>query len=407
MRPLALLTAIPVFYSVYVAGDNGYDCSDSEGNTNTTYDQALVEGSVKDTCLPDSELSAAELAANVEAKKYPQVWVDSKDYGFNGTVLLWKYQGNSSEALEELDVLIFTDSACNVLGLAQKSKDFYTICKSAHEHYDEKVITNTLHKHVRRGFFSNDSDDDDDDDEVNNLHGYQGSTSENAITLSPIHESRYENERRRNRGWSYFRTVPKHLLPDPPATLPQEDDDTSSYASTEYGTASQSFSTTNEDDSSQYNEGSESHYGSQYQGGSSSSYQRSKSKKKGFASRIFGSSQKQRYLPATADFPSTRNPPPLDRSRERPSGWVVITPGPPSRPPPNNGYTMRPHRPNSYGPEGTIHEPDDNSGDPPYIPGNNQSSDYGQGYNQGQDYSQGQDYAREVQQYADDFFRIN
>ncbi|EPQ64876.1 BgtE-5692 [Blumeria graminis f. sp. tritici] len=154
MRFLGTLAAVPFVFSVYVAGEHGYLCSDSEGNTNTTYDQALVEGSVKDTCLPDSELSAAELAANVGAKKYPRVWVDSENYGFNETVLLWKYQGNSSESLEEADVLVFTNKSCDILGLLQTSGDQYTICKGVNEQNNKKTSSEILSKKPRPGIFS-------------------------------------------------------------------------------------------------------------------------------------------------------------------------------------------------------------------------------------------------------------
>ncbi|VDB85937.1 Bgt-55143 [Blumeria graminis f. sp. tritici] len=156
MRLLGTLAAVPCVFSVYVAGEHGYLCSDAEGTTNTTYDQALVEKSVTDACLPDSELSAAELAANVEAKKYPQVWVNSEDYGFNDTVLLWKYQGNSSESLEEVDVLVFTNKSCDILGLLQTSDDHYTICKGANEKYDKKTSSEILSKNLRPDIPSND-----------------------------------------------------------------------------------------------------------------------------------------------------------------------------------------------------------------------------------------------------------
>ncbi|EPQ67776.1 Bgt-55142 [Blumeria graminis f. sp. tritici] len=159
MRLLGTLAAVPCVFSVYVAGEHGYLCSDAEGTTNTTYDQALVEKSVTDACLPDSELSAAELAANVEAKKYPQVWVNSEDYGFNETVLLWKYQGNSSESLEEVDVLVFTNKSCDILGLLQTSDDQYTICKDAKEQNAKKIMQETLSKKAQPGIFSDNNED--------------------------------------------------------------------------------------------------------------------------------------------------------------------------------------------------------------------------------------------------------
>ncbi|CCU82535.1 putative candidate secreted effector protein [Blumeria hordei DH14] len=150
------LTVIPFIFSVYVAGEHGYLCSDAEGIANTFYDQALVEKSVTNACLPNSELSAAQLAANVEAKNYPQVWVDSEDYGFNETVLLWKYQGNSSESLEETNVFVFTNKSCDILGLLQTSGDQFTVCKSVNEQNEKKTSPEILSKKPRPGTFSND-----------------------------------------------------------------------------------------------------------------------------------------------------------------------------------------------------------------------------------------------------------
>ncbi|CCU82520.1 putative effector protein, partial [Blumeria hordei DH14] len=133
---------------------HGYICSDSGQTTNTFYDQALVEKSVTSACVPDSELSTAKLAANVEAKKYPQVWVDSKDYGFEETVLLWKYQGNSPESLEESNVFVFTNKSCDILGLLQKSGDQYTICKGVKKENDKKTSSEILSKKPRPGIFT-------------------------------------------------------------------------------------------------------------------------------------------------------------------------------------------------------------------------------------------------------------
>ncbi|CCU82522.1 putative candidate secreted effector protein [Blumeria hordei DH14] len=154
MRLLGTLTAVPLIFSVYVVGKHGYICSDSGQTTNTFYDQALVEKSVTSACVPDSELSAAKLAANVEAKKYPQVWVDSKDYGFDETVLLWKYQGNSPGSLEESNVFVFTNKSCDILGLLQKSSDQYTICKGVKIQNDKNTSSEILSKKPRPGIFS-------------------------------------------------------------------------------------------------------------------------------------------------------------------------------------------------------------------------------------------------------------
>ncbi|CCU82526.1 hypothetical protein BGHDH14_bgh05412 [Blumeria hordei DH14] len=154
MRLLGTLTAVPLLFSVYVVGKHGYICSDAEEIRNAIYDQALVEKSVTSACVPDGELSAAKLAANVEAKKYPQVWVDSKDYGFKETVLLWKYQGNSPESLEESNVFVFTNKSCDILGLLQKSGDQYTICKGMKEQNDKKTSSEILSKKLRPEIFS-------------------------------------------------------------------------------------------------------------------------------------------------------------------------------------------------------------------------------------------------------------
>ncbi|CAD6501980.1 BgTH12-02223 [Blumeria graminis f. sp. triticale] len=181
MRLLGTLATVPFVFSVYVAGEHGYLCSDAEGTTNTTYNQALVEKSVTDACLPDSELSAAELAANAEAKKYPQVWVDSEDYGFNETVLLWKYQGNSSESLEELNVLVFTNKSCNILGLLQVSSDQYAICRNNNEQNDKKTSPEILSKKPRPGIFVKKGD----------RYCADGSTAEKAITIHPEHTSEW------------------------------------------------------------------------------------------------------------------------------------------------------------------------------------------------------------------------
>ncbi|SZF04096.1 unnamed protein product [Blumeria hordei] len=154
MRLLGSLTAVPLIFSVFVVGEHGYICSDAEHVTNTFYNQALVEKSVTNARVRGSELSAAKLAANVEAKKYPQVWVDSEDYGFNETVLLWKYQGNSPESLEESNVFVFTNNSCDILGLLQKSGDKYTICKSVKNQNDKKTSSEILSKKPRPGIFS-------------------------------------------------------------------------------------------------------------------------------------------------------------------------------------------------------------------------------------------------------------
>ncbi|CCU82533.1 CSEP0467 putative effector protein [Blumeria hordei DH14] len=156
MQLRGTLIAIPFVFSVYVAGEHGYLCPDAEGITNTFYDQALVEKSVTNACLPNIELSAAQLAANVEAKKYPQVWVDSEDYGFNETVLLWKYQGNSSESLEESNVFVFTNKSCDILGLLQTSGDQYTICKGMKEQNEKKTSSEIFSdEYENYGYFDN------------------------------------------------------------------------------------------------------------------------------------------------------------------------------------------------------------------------------------------------------------
>ncbi|CCU82521.1 putative candidate secreted effector protein [Blumeria hordei DH14] len=162
MRLLGTLTTVPLLFSVYVVGEHGYICSDAEKITSTFYDQTLVEKSVTSACVPESELSAAKLAANVNAKKYPQVWVDSKDYGFQETVLLWKYQGNSPESLEpvtnhhveETNVFVFTNKSCDILGLLQKSGDQYTICKGVKKENDKKTSSEILSKKPRPGIFT-------------------------------------------------------------------------------------------------------------------------------------------------------------------------------------------------------------------------------------------------------------
>ncbi|CAD6501967.1 BgTH12-02210 [Blumeria graminis f. sp. triticale] len=198
MRLLGTLAAVPCVFSVYVAGEHGYLCSDAEGTTNTTYDQALVEKSVTDACLPDSELSAAELAANVEAKKYPQVWVNSEDYGFNETVLLWKYQGNSSESLEEADVLVFTNKSCDILGLLQTSDDQYTICKDVKEQNDKKTSSEILSKKPRPGIFSGWI--------YGDMHNGRGFTSDDAITIPQPHYDDFDSQGRR---------IPRPIAPQP------------------------------------------------------------------------------------------------------------------------------------------------------------------------------------------------
>ncbi|SZF06212.1 unnamed protein product [Blumeria hordei] len=172
MRLLGLLTVVFFHFSVHVAGDGGYLCLDADGKSNTTYDQTLVEKSVTDACLSDSELSAAELAANLEAKQYPQVWVEAEDYGFNETTLLWKYKENSSEPLEEPGVLIFTNRDCVVLGLLQISEEEYLVCKAENEHQDEKSTANTLPKKPRPGSFYGKIDKDKDKDAGYDTDGY-------------------------------------------------------------------------------------------------------------------------------------------------------------------------------------------------------------------------------------------
>lgn len=154
MRLLGPLTATPLIFSAYVAGDHGYLCSDAGGKTSTAYNQTLVEKSVADVCHPDVELSASELALNLEAKKYPRVWAESEDYGFNETVLLWKYQGNNSESLEELEALVFTNKSCNILGLLQRSGDQYEICKCIVEEHDTEKTSGSMPKKPRPGIFS-------------------------------------------------------------------------------------------------------------------------------------------------------------------------------------------------------------------------------------------------------------
>ncbi|EPQ67773.1 BgtE-5690 [Blumeria graminis f. sp. tritici] len=199
MRLLGTLAAVPCVFSVYVAGEHGYLCSDAEGTTNTTYDQALVEKSVTDACLPDSELSAAELAANVEAKKYPQVWVNSEDYGFNDTVLLWKYQGNSSESLEEADVLVFTNKFCDILGLLQTSDDQYTICEDVKEQNDKKTSSEILSKKPRPGIFSGRGG-------IYDLLPGQGDSPDQAITIPQPHFDDFDAQGRR---------IPRRIAPQP------------------------------------------------------------------------------------------------------------------------------------------------------------------------------------------------
>ncbi|EPQ65916.1 BgtE-40000 [Blumeria graminis f. sp. tritici] len=208
MRLLRLLSVVPFFFSVHVAGDGGYLCLNADGKSNTTYDQNVVEKSVKDACLPDSKLSAAELAANVEAKKYPRVWVEAENYGFNETTLLWKYQVNSSEPLEEPGVLVFTNRACVILGLLQISEEEYLVCKADNEHHDEKSTSNTLAKKPRPGSFSGryektdvryDTDGYSDDGYNSEESGptfsrssHVGSTPENAVSYHEPGASEYD-----------------------------------------------------------------------------------------------------------------------------------------------------------------------------------------------------------------------
>ncbi|CCU82524.1 putative candidate secreted effector protein [Blumeria hordei DH14] len=195
MRLLGSLTAVPFIFSVYVVGKHGYICSDAEKITNTFYDQALVEKSVTSACVPDSELSAAKLAANVEAKKYPQVWVDSKDYGFKETVLLWKYQGNSPESLEESNVFVFTNKSCDILGLLQKSGDQYTICKDMKIQNDRKTCSEILSKKPRPGIFSRRK-------AYYDMYPGRGDTPETAITLSTTYFGDYDSEGRQIGPWT-------------------------------------------------------------------------------------------------------------------------------------------------------------------------------------------------------------
>ncbi|CCU82523.1 putative candidate secreted effector protein [Blumeria hordei DH14] len=176
MRLLGTLTAVPLLFSAYVVGKHGYICSDAEEIRNAIYDQALVEKSVTSACVPDSELSAAKLAANVEAKKYPQVWVDSEDYGFKETVLLWKYQGNSPESLEESNVFVFTNKSCDILGLLQKSGDQYTICKGLKIQNDKKTSSEILSKKPRPGIFTGRRGNDDN-------YEAKGINSNDAVTI--------------------------------------------------------------------------------------------------------------------------------------------------------------------------------------------------------------------------------
>ncbi|CCU82908.1 putative effector protein [Blumeria hordei DH14] len=152
MRLLGLLTVVFFHFSVHVAGDGGYLCLDADGKSNTTYDQTLVEKSVTDACLSDSELSAAELQ------------LISRLNSILNSV--------TNEYTEEPGVLIFTNRDCVVLGLLQISEEEYLVCKAENEHQDEKSTANTLPKKPRPGSFYGKIDKDKDKDAGYDTDGY-------------------------------------------------------------------------------------------------------------------------------------------------------------------------------------------------------------------------------------------